>query len=179
MSMIVRRRILNVFLVTLLLFPGACTGKATPGDPREAVTGYLEALFSGSREGLESYLPPGGTPGPAVTPPFETRFIRGYLARLVSFRIEDVTVSGDRAEARVLITEPDFRAVLHEVGEALGDGHFPEDDLEVFPFVTETLGSYAVKYRKEGVPGRSYRALIHLAREGDSWKILRENMIGN
>jgi len=179
MSTIIRRRFPNIFLAALILLSGACTGDPTPREPREAVSGYLEALFSGSKEDLESYLLPGGNPGPAATPPFETRFLRGYLARLVSFRIEDVAVQGDRAEVRVIITEPDFRAILREIGETLGDGAFPEGDLEVFPFVTETLGSCAARYRKDGVPGRSYRTLIRLSREGESWKILRENTSGN
>ena len=178
MILFIRRRVPAAVMVLYLLFAGACAEKPGPAGPGETVTGYLEALFSGAFEEMEGYRTPGTKAEPAETTPFETRFLRRYLSRLVSFRVEDLAVKGNRADVRVVITEPDFRAVLHDVEKALGNGEGSVNDLEVFPAVTGNLGSQAARYRKEGVPGRSYRVLFHLARAGDSWKIVGEESIG-
>jgi len=172
------RFLLFVFAWCALGCVTSCTGKAPPADPREAVTGYLEALLSGSTEDLRSYLPAGLPAPPPEQETFETRFLRGYLARLASFQVEDVSLSGDRARARVAVTEPDFAAILREIEGALAPERFPENDLEVLPFVSGVLGSFASKYRKEGVPGRTYRTWLYLRREGDAWKIVPEGTVG-
>jgi len=178
MNVFIRRRVPAALVILYLLFAVACSGKPAPAGPGETVTGYLEALFSGAFEEMEGYRPLGDKGEPAATPPFETRFLRRYLSRLVSFRVEEATVEGNRAKVRVVVTEPDFRAVLQDVEKALENGEGPVSDLEVFSAVTGNLGSQAARYRKEGVPGRSYRVLFHLARTVDSWKIVGEESIG-
>lgn len=169
---------LLVFALFVLGCLVSCTGKAPPADPREAVEGYLEAFLSGSTEDLGSYLPAGHPSPTAENESFETRFLRRYLARLATVQVEEVSLSGDRARARVAVTEPDFPAILREIEEALARERFPENDLEVLPFVSGVLGSFATKYRKEGVPGRTYRAWLDLRREGDAWKIVPEGAGG-
>jgi len=178
MNVFIRRRVPAAFVILYLLFVLACAEKPAPAGPGETVTGYLEALFSGAFEDMDAYRTPGDRGEPAGTPPFETRFLRRYLARLVSFRVEEAAVERNRAEVRVIVTEPDFRAVLHDLEKALASGEGPVHDLEVYGAVTGNLGSQAAIYRKEGVPGRSYRVLFHLARMGGSWKIVGEESIG-
>lgn len=178
MPMLRKTRFPLLFFVCCVLWClTSCTGKTPPPDPREAVTGYLEAFLSGSTEDLRSYLPPGHEPQPEMEA-FETRFLRKYLARLASIQVEDISLSGDRAQARVAVTEPDVRTILREIEGALAPERFPENDLEALPFVSGVLGSLAVKYRKEGVPGRTYRAVLYLRREGDAWKIIPEGTGG-
>lgn len=141
----------------------ACERISEPG-PKEILSRYINANQHGQFEeayelvssddkaikSLESYL---------------SEAKGEILSITFSYQIEEVTITGDRANASVLITVPDFSAIFPKL---LGTAFLSALGVTDSEQLAEKL---AEKYPHNAIPRTTKSETFHLLKENDGWKM--------
>lgn len=170
-------RVLHLFLMVGLLVPWGCAqrGEEAPG-PREVLSSYLDATINGRYEDAYQCLSSRDKAATARKAYVgergeEESFIHNAIARKMSFTIRDVAVHGDKAEARVNITAPDFDGILKSLLSDLSSHGLPRGSLDAHRYVSGLLGRHARIYRDKGIPMKTTTEVFHLVKEAEGWKM--------
>jgi len=143
---------------------------------REALGNFLQAAISGRTETAYHYLSSADKARQSLLDYKASNSLgHGLIAQVIggniSFVVESIDVSGDRATATVALTSPDFPLMIRDIFRNLPPAGIPEQTLEALTFVCRHISHFLDKYRGEGLPMRTARETFSLLREGDGWKI--------
>ncbi|MCX5828846.1 MAG: hypothetical protein NTV58_12735 [Deltaproteobacteria bacterium] len=169
---------LIALLLILVLFVGYLVNKGTTLTAQEALTNYLHAVISGRTEAAYHYLSSASKAKQSLQDYKSSNSLgNGLIAQVIggniSFVVENIDVTGDRATAAVAMTAPDFRLMIHDIFQNLGPDGIPEQTLEALTFVCQHISHYLDKYQGEGLPMRTAKETFPLLRESGGWKIKR------
>ena len=150
--------------------------KGTTLTATESLANYLHAAISGRTEAAYHYLSSAIKAKQSLQDYKSSNSLgNGLIAQViggnVSFIVENVNVTGDRATAVVAMTAPDFRLMIHDIFQHLAPAGIPEQTLETLTFVCQSLSHFLDKYQRDNLPMHTTKETFSLLREGDKWRI--------
>ena len=143
---------------------------------QEALANYLQTVISGRTEAAYHYLSADNKAKQSLHDYKSSNSLgNGLIAQVIggniSFVVEDIDVTGDRATAVVVMTAPDFPLMIQDIFKDLGPTGIPEQTLEALTFVCRQISHFLDKYQRDNLPMQTARETFSLLREGDGWKI--------
>lgn len=163
-------------VIGLFLFLGCAQKVEDSKGPKEVLDAYLNAVIGGRIEEAYQNLSSADRTGKTLQvfvseKSDEENFIRGALAKRITYTIKDMTVEGDRAKALVDITAPDFDVIFRDIFSSVSTRELPKGNLEAHAYVSGLLGRTVKRYRDKGIPMRTDVERFHLMKEAGAWKV--------
>jgi len=160
----------------IFLFVVYFVNKGTTLTAQEALANYLHAVIGGHTEQAYNYLSSAIKAKQSLQDYKSSHSLgNGLIAQViggnVSFIVENVNVTGDRATAVVAMTAPDFRLMIHDIFQHLTISGIPEQTLETLTFVCQSISHFLDKYQQDNLPMQTTKETFSLLREVDGWKI--------
>ena len=143
---------------------------------QEALANFLHAVISGRTEAAYNYLSSANKTKQSLHDYKASNSLgHGLIAQVIggniSFVVDNIDVTGDRATATVAMTAPDFRLMIHDIFQDLAPAGIPEQTLEALTFVCRHISHFLDKYRRDNLPMQTTKETFSLLRESDGWKI--------
>lgn len=161
--------VLTLFLILLIR-------RGTKLSPRDVLSNYLNWLIGGRTQDAYHCLS-SRTRADCPLAEFRARhaagssLVAGLLARGISFAVEKIEITGNRADASVTVTAPDFKLILAVVFQGIGPDRIPEKNLDALAFLRRKISHYLDQYPREAIPMKTCTESYHLIRERDGWKV--------
>ncbi len=159
------------------LFVAYFVNKGSTLTAQEALANYLHAVIGGRTEAAYNYLSSANKAKQSLLDYKAANSLgNGLIAQVIggniSFVVENIDVTGDRATAVVAMTAPDFPLMINDIFHSLAAG-IPEQTLESLTFVCQNISHFLDKYQRDNLPMQTTKETFSLLREGDGWKIKR------
>jgi hypothetical protein len=144
---------------------------------QEALANYLHAVIGGRTEAAYNYLSSANKAEQNLLDYKAANSLgNGLIAQVIggniSFVVENIDVTGDRATAAVAMTAPDFPLMINDIFHSLAAG-IPQQTLESLTFVCQNISHFLDKYQRDNLPMQTTKETFSLLRESDGWKIKR------
>ncbi|HEY5497240.1 MAG TPA: hypothetical protein VIK19_02800 [Syntrophales bacterium] len=167
---------LVALLFIFFLFVVYFVNKGTTLTAQEALTNYLHAVISGRTEAAYYCLSSVNKAKQSLQDYKSSNSLgNGLIAQVIggniSFVVENIDVTGDRATAAVAMTAPDFRLMIHDIFQNLAAAGIPEQTLEALTFVCRHISHFLDKYQRDNLPMQTTKETFSLIRESDGWRI--------
>jgi hypothetical protein len=167
---------LIAILFIFVLFVAYFVKKGTILTAEEALANYLRAVIGGRTEAAYNYLSSANKAKQSLQDYKTSNSLgHGLIAQVmggkISFVVENIDVTGDRATATVAMTSPDFPLMILDIFQTLPPAGIPEQTLESLTFVCRKISHFLDKYQGEGLPMRTARETFSLLRESDGWRV--------
>ncbi|HAJ28156.1 MAG TPA: hypothetical protein DCG53_13095 [Syntrophus sp. (in: bacteria)] len=166
--------VLFVFFLFILYF----VNKGSTLTAQEALGNYLNAVIGGRTEAAYNYLSAADKAKESL-PDYKNAnslgsgLIAQVIGGKISFALENLDITGDRATATVAMTSPDFPLMIQDIFQSLPPAGIPGQTLETLTFVCRHISHFLDKYQGKGLPMQTTKETFSLLREGDGWKIKR------
>ncbi len=159
----------------IFLFVVYFVSKGTTLTATESLANYLHAVIGGRTETAYNYLSSASKAKQGLQDYKTANSLgNGLIAQViggnVSFIVENIDVTGDRATAVVAMTSPDFPLMINDIFHSLAAG-IPEQTLEGLTFVCQNISHFLDKYQRDNLPMRTTKETFSLLREGNGWKV--------
>lgn len=164
-------------VLIFFLFVAYFVNKGSTLTAQEALVNYLHAVIGGRTEPAYNYLSSASKAKQSLLDYKTANSLgNGLIAQVIggniSFVVENIDVTGDRATAVVAMTAPDFPLMINDIFHSLAAG-IPEQTLESLTFVCQNISHFLDKYQRDNLPMQTTKETFSLLREGDGWKIKR------
>ncbi|NQT32957.1 MAG: hypothetical protein HQ594_04720 [Candidatus Omnitrophica bacterium] len=163
----------TAFLTVLLLgvfLAAGCADRNT--NPRYVLSKYLDASLHGREKEAYKYLSSADKTAKHLPPtedaaPRKESVFRQVIYDNITYKIDSMKAEGDKAEAMVTITTPDFGVMFRDI-HAAAFGSISQETLAP----GELDGILAERYKDRGLPMTTTAKNFSLVKEGDRWKVI-------
>jgi len=168
--------ILSGGLLIIFLFILFIVRRGTHLTAREALLNYLQAVRGGRTEEAYGYLAAASRSGQTLAAyksanSLGNGLIAGILGRHISFVVEKVEETQDRATAVVAVTAPDFKLMLLDIFHEFAPERIPGPSLPAMIFLCRRISYLLDRYHGDDIPLTTTTETFRLLREDDGWKI--------